>query len=84
MLMISHAKFDVRFNDVPPMPYYTLNTIKLQRLGLKFKPVDVMFDDTVASLEERGLLKRNIPASVNSPANELPKGTLLQNVEVAV
>lgn len=73
-----------RFDNVPRMPYYTLNTTKLQRLGLKFKPVDVMFDDTVASFEERGLLKRNPrKASASfSPSIELPKGALLQNGEV--
>lgn len=45
-----------RFVNVPPMPYYTLNSTKLIQLGLKFQPLEAMFDDCVASFRDKGLL----------------------------
>ena len=45
-----------RFVNVPPMPYYTLNSSKLVQLGLKFQPLEAMFDDCIASFREKGLL----------------------------
>ncbi|KAF2295256.1 hypothetical protein GH714_032338 [Hevea brasiliensis] len=38
------------------MPYYDFNTSKLKSLGFKFKPIQKMFDDCVASLMEQGHL----------------------------
>jgi len=82
-----HTCFDiVRLNGVPPMPYYTFDTAKLRHLGLKFKPLDVMFDDCIAFLEERGRLRRTTkPVSIPA-ANGLPPkvGLLQNNVELAV
>lgn len=73
----------VRFNDeLPKMPYYKLNTTKLQRLGLNCKPLDVMFDDCISFLEEKGLLKRKpekTPTSSSTP-DEHSKDSVLQNV----
>ncbi|KAJ9170686.1 hypothetical protein P3X46_018778 [Hevea brasiliensis] len=37
-------------------PYYDFNTSKLKSLGFKFKPIQKMFDDCVASLMEQGHL----------------------------
>ena len=39
-----------------PMPYYEFNTTKLKSLGLKFKSVQEMFDDCIASLVEKSQL----------------------------
>lgn len=39
------------------MPYYTLDTSKLERLGLKFKSLKTMFDDAIASFKEGGHLQ---------------------------
>ncbi|XP_065875998.1 tetraketide alpha-pyrone reductase 1 [Euphorbia lathyris] len=38
-------------------PYYDFNTTKLKSLGLKFKSIENMFDDCVASLVEQGYLQ---------------------------
>ncbi|KAK1373744.1 Tetraketide alpha-pyrone reductase 1 [Heracleum sosnowskyi] len=38
-------------------PYYELDTTKLQSLGFKFKSIQEMFDDCVASLKEQGHLQ---------------------------
>ncbi|KAI9390117.1 hypothetical protein POPTR_008G138600v4 [Populus trichocarpa] len=37
-------------------PYYEFNTSRLERLGFKFKPIQEMFDDCIASLVEQGHL----------------------------
>ncbi|KAG6709050.1 tetraketide alpha-pyrone reductase 1 [Carya illinoinensis] len=37
-------------------PYYELNTSKLESLGFKFKSIQEMFDDCIASLVEQGYL----------------------------
>uniref|UniRef100_A0A7C9CJI0 NAD-dependent epimerase/dehydratase domain-containing protein n=1 Tax=Opuntia streptacantha TaxID=393608 RepID=A0A7C9CJI0_OPUST len=37
-------------------PYYEFNTAKIQSLGFKFKPLEDMFDDCVASLLQQGRL----------------------------
>lgn len=37
-------------------PFYDFNTTKLKSLGFKFKPVEKMFDDCIASLKEQGHL----------------------------
>ncbi|KAF5183942.1 Cinnamoyl-coa reductase protein [Thalictrum thalictroides] len=37
-------------------PYYEINTSKLKGLGFKFKGIEEMFDDCVASLKEQGHL----------------------------
>ena len=42
----------LRLTHMPPMPYYTLDTSKLERLGLKFKSLKTMFDDAIASFKE--------------------------------
>ncbi|KAJ7560504.1 hypothetical protein O6H91_04G132800 [Diphasiastrum complanatum] len=39
-----------------PVPYYTLNTEKLERLGLEFKSLKEMFEDCIASFRSKGLL----------------------------
>ncbi|KAJ7946957.1 tetraketide alpha-pyrone reductase 1 [Quillaja saponaria] len=41
-------------------PYYELNTSKLRTLGFKFKSVQEMFDDCIASLVEQGHLTLHI------------------------
>ncbi|XP_057496266.1 tetraketide alpha-pyrone reductase 1 [Actinidia eriantha] len=38
-------------------PYYELNTSKLRSLGFKFKSIEEMFDDCIASLTEQGHLR---------------------------
>ncbi|CBI37707.3 hypothetical protein VitviT2T_003301 [Vitis vinifera] len=42
--------------DALDRPYYEFNTSKLQSLGFKFKSIQEMFDDCVASLVEKGHL----------------------------
>ncbi|EXB40460.1 hypothetical protein L484_013763 [Morus notabilis] len=37
-------------------PYYEFNTSKLRSLGFKFKTINEMFDDCIASLVEQGHL----------------------------
>ncbi|KAK8636638.1 hypothetical protein V6N13_124380 [Hibiscus sabdariffa] len=37
-------------------PYYEFNTSKITSLGLKFRPIEVMFDDCIESLVEQGHL----------------------------
>uniref|UniRef100_A0A7I4B3U9 NAD-dependent epimerase/dehydratase domain-containing protein n=1 Tax=Physcomitrium patens TaxID=3218 RepID=A0A7I4B3U9_PHYPA len=78
-----HLQISTKFNDeLPKMPYYKLNTTKLQRLGLNCKPLDVMFDDCISFLEEKGLLKRKpekTPTSSSTP-DEHSKDSVLQNV----
>ncbi|GMN50156.1 hypothetical protein TIFTF001_019321 [Ficus carica] len=37
-------------------PYYDFNTLKLRSLGFKFKTIDEMFDDCIASFVEQGHL----------------------------
>ncbi|KAJ6988264.1 tetraketide alpha-pyrone reductase 1 [Populus alba] len=37
-------------------PYYEFDTSRLERLGFKFKPIQEMFDDCIASLVEQGHL----------------------------
>ncbi|XP_010270636.1 PREDICTED: tetraketide alpha-pyrone reductase 1 isoform X2 [Nelumbo nucifera] len=46
-------RFDSVFGD---RPYYEFNTSKLESLGFKFKSIEEMFDDCVASLREQGHL----------------------------
>uniref|UniRef100_A0A162A6P6 Dihydroflavonol 4-reductase n=1 Tax=Daucus carota subsp. sativus TaxID=79200 RepID=A0A162A6P6_DAUCS len=38
-------------------PYYELDTTKLKSLGFKFKSIEEMFDDCIASLKEQGHLQ---------------------------
>jgi hypothetical protein len=45
-----------RLENVPPVPYYTLNSSKLEKLGLKFKPVETMFDDCIAWFHNKHML----------------------------
>ena len=74
----------IRLNGVPPMPYYTLDTSKLQHLGLKFKSLDVMFDDCVAFLQKRGLLTRKTTTTTTDSVSfaQPPRiGVLHSNVE---
>ena len=60
MSSINHYHADdlygnLRF-DALDRPYYEFNTSKLQSLGFKFKSIQEMFDDCVASLVEKGHL----------------------------
>lgn len=45
-----------RLENVPPVPYYTLNSSKLEKLGLKFKPIETMFDDCIAWFHNKQML----------------------------
>ncbi len=45
-----------RLENVPPVPYYTLSSSKLEKLGLKFKPVETMFDDCIAWFRNKHML----------------------------
>lgn len=45
-----------RFIKPENRQYYEFNTSKLRSLGMKFKSLEEMFDDTVASLMEQGHL----------------------------
>ena len=47
---------NLRFDPLD-IPYYEFNTTKLKSLGLKFKSVQEMFDDCIASLVEKGHLE---------------------------
>lgn len=38
-------------------PYYEFNTSKFKSLGFKFKSIQEMFDDCIASLVEQGHLR---------------------------
>ncbi|CAK9878230.1 unnamed protein product [Sphagnum jensenii] len=51
-----HLPIPTRLENVPPVPYYTLNSSKLEKLGLKFKPVETMFDDCIACFRNKHML----------------------------
>ncbi|KAL7181282.1 hypothetical protein ACSBR1_040205 [Camellia fascicularis] len=53
---IQHYPFPRGWFEALDMPYYKLSTSKLRSLGFKFKCIEEMFDDCIASLMAQGHL----------------------------
>lgn len=52
-----HLNVPTQFDNVlGDRPCYTINTSKLEKLGFKFKSIEAMFQDCIASLKEQGHL----------------------------
>ena len=59
---------NIRF-DVPDKQYYDFNTSKLKSLEFKFKTIQEMFDDRIASLVEKGHLREFLVFNVCGAAD---------------
>lgn len=51
-----HLNIPLEFEDHSERPRYNLDYSKIEKLGLRFKSVEEMFDDCVALFKARGLL----------------------------